>query len=145
VNSANLSKDPQENFTIMEQVNVNQASQVFPTVPAGYCTLSVAGAAGDRVLTADQAACDFIELTGAISGNITVTLPAQTIPQVEGGQNSFTTLPTWLKYFGNKTTGAFTVTIRSATGAGSLLAGNGSNTYGWRAFNGTDVVGATAG
>lgn len=111
-------------------------------MPAGFCTINVAGSS-DVNLTPDQAGSDFLVFTGALTGNINVTLPASPFPLVEGGPAGSATLPTWLKYFGNRTTGDFGLNIKSSTGSGvgSLLAGNGTNTYGWRAFDGSNVVG----
>lgn len=129
----------------MEQIAVNSASQVFASVPAGYCSVDCTGSA-DITLTADQAACDFINLHGAIGAAINVIVPpTPAFPMVEGGQAGFATLPTWLKYFGNRTTGNFALTIKSTSGTGSTIPGNGTNTYGWRAFDGTNVVGQVEG
>ena len=65
----------------------------------GNLVKSIAGGAGDTTLTAAEARADSIRLTGAITGNRTVTLPA--VP--------------WAKVFYNDTSGAFTVTVKTSS------------------------------
>ena len=65
----------------------------------GNLVKSIAGGAGDTTLTAAEARADAIRLTGAITGNRTVTLPATP----------------WAKVFYNDTSGAFTVTVKTSS------------------------------
>ena len=65
----------------------------------GNLVKSIAGGAGDTTLTAAEARADSIRLTGAITGNRTVTMPA--VP--------------WAKVFYNDTSGAFTVTVKTSS------------------------------
>jgi len=85
---------------------------------SGQLSKSVAGAV-DVTLTATEAANGNIELTGAITANINVIVP--------------TTRRMWRFY--NSTTGAFTLTVKTAAGTGvavtqgssALLESNGTN------------------
>lgn len=94
----------------------------FPTLPAGYATRSVAGGA-DVTLTSAEGATDIIELTGLLTGNVRVTIPAPTTPQIIGtaGGANFKIGLSWLKLIRNSTTGPFTLTVLG-TAAGSGLA-----------------------
>lgn len=86
----------------------------------GKLTKSIAGGAGTVALTAAEALNGFIDLTGAITGNKVVTVPAS---------------PSMSWAVRNATTGNFTVTFRTATGTGVavpqgmtlLLASDGTN------------------
>lgn len=71
----------------------------------GVSTINCAGSA-NVVLTAAQAAVGVLELTGVLTGNISVIVP--------------NTLGKW--QIVNVTTGAFTVTVKTATGSGVVVA-----------------------
>ena len=68
----------------------------------GRLVKSVAGGAGTTVLTAAEARNDILEFTGALTGNRTIEVP--TMPRV------------WIVF--NNTTGAFTLTVKTAAGTG---------------------------
>jgi len=70
----------------------------------GYLTLSVAGAA-NVTLTQAQASNDILNLTGILTGNITVFLPAIA----------------WRKQIRNNTTGGFTLTVAPTGGTGVVV------------------------
>ena len=63
-------------------------------------------ATGDTVVTVAQAGAGILNFTGALTGNVTVTLPAG----VSGR---------WLVF--NSTSGAFTITVRNPTGASVVV------------------------
>lgn len=67
---------------------------------------SIAGGAGNTTLTSSESANTILEVTGAITGNRTVTLPLINRQ--------------WIVF--NNTTGAFTVTFIGATGTGVVVA-----------------------
>lgn len=69
-------------------------------------SLSIAGAAATTTLTAAQAANKTMEFTGAITGNQNVVVPNSTDPIA----------------FYNGTSGAFTVTFKTASGTGIVVA-----------------------
>jgi phage-related tail fiber protein len=66
----------------------------------------VLNAAGDTVVTVAQVSAGILNFTGALTGNVTVTLPAGVTGK-------------WLVF--NSTTAAFTVTVRNPTGASVVL------------------------
>ena len=63
-------------------------------------------ATGDTVVTVAQAGAGILNFTGALTGNVTVTLPAGVTGR-------------WLVF--NSTSGAFTVTVRNPTGASVVV------------------------
>lgn len=91
----------------------------------GLLSKSIAGGAGTTVLTSAEAANDILELTGTITGNRVVEVPATT--------------KQWTVY--NGTTGAFTVTVKVNGQTGIVVA---STKRAILYSNGTDVVRATA-
>lgn len=102
----------------------------------GISTVNCAGSA-NVVLTAAQAGVAVIELVGALTGNIAVIVP--------------TPPGNWI--ISNQTTGAFTVTVRTAAGNGIMVAqgysnelwSDGANVYTSRTdFTGIAISGATA-
>jgi len=78
--------------------------KMLSIAPSAYLNLSVAGAI-NVTLTALQVANTVINLTGAITANIAVIVPTAT------GE--------WT--FSNNTTGAFTVTVKTAAGTGIVV------------------------
>jgi hypothetical protein len=107
----------------VEQVQSNGGNQTFPVLPAGYATRDVSGNA-NVVLKSNEGICDFIELTGVLTGNIVVTIPTPPIAQVVGTSPNapLKVAPSWLKFVRNSTTGAFTITLVGPGGGGVLLA-----------------------
>lgn len=99
------------------------ASTAFANYAAnGVLTKNVAGGA-TVTLTAAEAAAATIILTGALTANISVVVPAA------AGQWNIK----------NSTTGAYTVTIKTASGTGVLI----NQGYAWTVFcDGTNVVDA---
>ena len=92
--------------------------------PYGGLSKSVAGAA-DVTLSHPEARNDILEFTGVLTGNINVIVPLA--------------VDQWTVY--NGTTGAFTLTVRGASGTGVVIA------TGKRAIlyaDGTNVVRVTA-
>jgi hypothetical protein len=90
----------------------------------GLLALSVAG--GSNVtLTRAQAACDILQLTGALTANIQVIVPLA--------------IDKWIVY--NGTTGAFTLTVIGPTGTGVVV---GSGKRALLYADGTNVVRASA-
>ncbi len=87
-------------------------------------TVSLAG--GSVVLSKAQARAYVLELTGLLTGNVTVEFPK--VPGV-----------TWAVY--NNTTGAFTVTLKNNGGAGVAITQTKKATY---YSDGTDMVKVTA-
>lgn len=73
--------------------------------PQGMLTKSVAGNS-NVVLSPTESSYNIIQLTGAITGDISVTFTAQEKP--------------WIVY--NHTTGAHTITCKCATGTGIVVA-----------------------
>lgn len=75
-----------------------------------YATKSISSialnATGDTAVTVAQAGAGILNFTGALTGNVTVTLPAGVTGR-------------WLVF--NATTGAFTVTVRNPTGGSVVL------------------------
>lgn len=92
------------------------------SISAGLLTKSVAGGA-NVTLTADEAANGIIILTGAITANIQVIIPAV-------GNRLIVA---------NRTTGAFTVTVKTAAGTGIVVAQNTNETL---FCDGTNVLSA---
>lgn len=76
--------------------------------PLNYQPISIAGGV-DQTLTVDQAIVHHIELQGAITANINVNFPT-----VAGDKGSW-----WVIF--NNTTGAFTVTVKPASGTGVAI------------------------
>lgn len=91
----------------------------------GYLAKSIAGGAGTTVLTAAEASNDILELTGAITGNRVVEVPAYPTKQ-------------WTVF--NNTSGAFTVTVKVNGQTGIVVA---STKTAILYSNGTDVERAT--
>jgi phage-related tail fiber protein len=85
-------------------------TQLATTAFAQYAVNGVSSialnATGDTVVTVAQAGAGILNFTGALTGNVTVTLPAGVTGR-------------WLVF--NSTTGAFTVTVRNPTGASVVL------------------------
>ena len=105
----------------MEQLLINNANQVFPIIPAGPALRDVSGAANVS-LSSSEAASDIILLSGVLTGNIVVTVPAPQVPaQVNGSTGSVGLGAGWIKIFRNNTTGAFTLSIQGPTGAPIVL------------------------
>lgn len=73
----------------------------------GRVSIAVGGGAGTTVLTAAQWRNDIIEFTGALTGARTIEVPALVSRQ---------------KIIYNATTGAFTLTVKTAAGTGKALA-----------------------
>lgn len=91
----------------------------------GRLSKSVAG--GSNVtLTADEASNRTLELTGIITGNIEII-----VPTADGAE--------WI--VNNKTTGAFTVTVKTAAGTGIVV---GTAKVALLYCDGTNIVRATA-
>lgn len=88
-----------------------------------FLKLSVAGAT-DKNLTTDQSYSLIVEFTGALTGNINVIVASLT--------------KQWI--FFNNTTGAFTLTVKPATGTGIAI-GQGKRAILY--FDGTNIVRAT--
>lgn len=87
---------------------------------SGVLSKSVAGAV-DVTLTAPEARNPILVLSGVLTGNINVILP--------------TTRRTWVVY--NNTTGAFTLTVKTAAGTGILLP---RNVWGLLVGDGTNML-----
>lgn len=108
----------------MPQPKINIASLDDAVSTANVTTVSVAG--GSNVtLTATQARTGQLVLTGAITANINVIVP--TTPR--------------MYVVTNNTTGAFTVTVKTAAGTGVAVAQTASVIL---VSNGTNVVGLTS-
>jgi hypothetical protein len=73
----------------------------------GRTAKSIAGGAGTTALTAAEAACPVLELSGVITGNRIVTIPAF----VDGA--------IWHVF--NNTTGSFSVTMKGPSGTGVVI------------------------
>lgn len=85
--------------------SVQIATTAFVQITSkGRIAINVAGSA-NVTLTGVQAGYAFIEFTGALTGNITVTVPGSA--------------STWIMK--NSTSGAYTITLASATGSGSNM------------------------
>jgi hypothetical protein len=93
-------------------------------VKRGRLSKSVAGSS-DVTLTADEASNRFLEFTGTLTGNINVILPT-----ADGAE--------WI--MNNKTSGAFTLTVKTAAGTGFVIA-SGKAATGY--CDGTNIVRAT--
>lgn len=94
--------------------------------PAKWGRLSKSVAGGvDVTLTGDEAGNRILELTGTITGNINVI-----VPSADGAE--------WI--VSNKTTGAFTVTIKTAAGTGIVIATSKAATV---YCDGTNILRAT--
>jgi hypothetical protein len=98
INSMGLSLTQQQN------ARTNIAALSALDVGAGRLSKSVAGGV-DVTLTAAEASAQFIELTGTITANINVIVPAAAR----------------LFYVYNGTSGAFTVTIKTPSGSGVIV------------------------
>lgn len=101
--SSTLGASPGEGFTVgTDGINFYTIGKIAPTA-SGLTLLnkSVAGAI-DVTLTANESAFNIINFTGAITANINIIVP--------------TAVRSW--YFYNNTTGAFTVTVKTAAGTG---------------------------
>lgn len=104
-------------------VKVNANFDELYTRAQGKLTKSIAGGAGTVALSAAEALNGIIDLTGVITGNKVVTVPATP------------TMP-WLVR--NSTSGSFTVTFKTAAGTGveiprgmtQVLASDGTNVVG---------------
>ncbi|MGE8065577.1 gp53-like domain-containing protein [Pseudomonas sp. NPDC089569] len=83
--------------------NTQLATTAFVMGARGGANVAMA-ATGNTTLTAAQYGADFLFLTGALTGNVTLTLPAM--------------LGSWTIF--NSTSGAFTVTVK-APGAGTTI------------------------
>lgn len=92
-----------QSMTVNEQAQAraNIAALSAADVGKGYLAKSVAGNV-DVTLNATEAANQFIELTGALTGNINVIVPA--------AARAF--------YIHNNTSGAYTLTVKTAAGTG---------------------------
>jgi len=104
----------------IDPAKTDQLSTAMATLLRGRATVSVAGGAG-VTLTAAQHSLPILILTGALTANINVIFPAST--------------GTWVVR--NQTTGAFTVTCKTAAGSGVVVSqgtsnalwGDGTNIY----------------
>ena len=83
--------------------NINDRRIGIPSV--GLLSLSVAGGVGDTTLTAAQTRNNILQFTGALTGNRNIIVPVS--PQ------------SWGVF--NNTTGAFTLTVKTAAGPGVLV------------------------
>ena len=83
--------------------NINDRRIGIPSV--GLLSLSVAGGVGDTTLTAAQTRNNILQFTGALTGNRNIIVPVS--PQ------------SWGVF--NDTTGAFTLTVKTAAGTGVLV------------------------
>ena len=83
--------------------NINDRRIGIP--PVGLLSLSVAGGVGDTTLTAAQTRNNILQFTGALTGNRNIIVPVS--PQ------------SWGVF--NDTTGAFTLTVKTAAGTGVLV------------------------
>lgn len=111
---------------ITDATAVGTDSLSFARTRGGYLAKSIAGGAGTTTLTAAEASNDVLELTGAITGNRVVEVPAYPTKQ-------------WTVF--NNTTGAFTVTVKVTGQTGIVVA---STKTAILYSNGTDVERATA-
>lgn len=104
----------------IDTAKTDQLSTAINTLLRGRATVNVAGGAG-VTLTAAQHSLPILILTGALTANINVIFPAST--------------GTWVVR--NQTTGAFTVTCKTAAGSGVVVSqgtsnalwGDGTNIY----------------
>jgi hypothetical protein len=87
------------------------AKAILSHLQLGFVSKSVAGAV-DVTLTEAEASVGFLKLTGAITGNISVILPAT---------GNFLAAGNWW-IVNNATTGAFTLTFKGSTGTGIVVA-----------------------
>lgn len=87
-------------------VQITNSGKEFTIYNGGYNAISVAGAAGDTTLTEAQYNVSVIKFTGVLTGNRGVILP----------------LTAGIHYiFENATTGAFSLTVKGASGAGVAI------------------------
>lgn len=99
---------------------LNLVADSIEWVGAGFASIDISGS-GDTTLTAAQYKTRLIVLTGALTGNRNVILPARKFR--------------WVIY--NNTSGAYTVTAKTAAGAGvAVTQGKRALVYG----DGTDVL-----
>jgi hypothetical protein len=124
LNSPTFTGDPKAPTPVLGDNDTSIATTAFVQgTLGGYLTKSVAGGA-TVTLTAVEAGNGIIEFTGVLTANIAVVVP---------------TSPTRLWIFKNSTTGAYTVTVKTAAGAGVVV------TQGKRAIlftDGTNVLSA---
>lgn len=111
-----------QGLTTQQQANAraNIAAPGAADIGWGRLSKSVAGGT-DVTLTATEAANQFLDLTGTLTANINVIVPTAVR----------------LFYIHNATTGAFTVTFKTAAGTGVLIP---QGTYVHVYCNGTDVI-----
>ncbi len=104
--SSTLQVDIQQGFTLAtDGVSFYTVGRPIVTTPAiTQLSKSVAGSA-DVTLTAAEAAYSIINFTGALTGNINVIVPSN--------------VNEWLMY--NNTTGAYTLTVKTAAGSGVAI------------------------
>jgi hypothetical protein len=98
------------NITHLEQnqaqphVTINEAFNAFDKAVAGYLSKSLAS--GDVTLTTDEGRSAIVELTGTLTANRNLIVPAKTK----------------IYFVANSTTGAFTATVKTAAGTGVTVA-----------------------
>ena len=124
--SATLDAAAGEGFTVVtDGSNFYTIGKIAPT-SSGLTLLNKSAAGGaDVTLTSGESAYNIINFTGVLTANINVIVP--------------TAVRQW--YFYNNTTGAFTLTVKTAAGTGIAIA------QGSRAIlysDGTNVVSATS-
>ena len=103
----------------MEQVAINNASQVMPTIPAGVALRDVTGF-GIKTLSTSEGAADIIMLSGVVAAaGVIVVVPTPSVPnQVIGTFPAAGGLAAgWTKIFRNNTTGPGTLQISGPLGA----------------------------
>lgn len=91
---------------------VSDLLEALFTAAYGLLSKSVAGSA-DVTLTADEAANGVLVLTGVLTGSISLIVP------LTASVGGLTVNPRWVVY--NGTSGAFTLTVKGATGTGIVV------------------------
>ena len=122
------------------------------TVPAGYAFQSLAGGFPSITLSANVAAADIIEFTGALTiQNITVEIPQGLFPTQVSGSVSYSgpTTAGWSKIIKNSTTGNFLVFVQGLGGTNTVTIPRGETLWvyspdGLQVFAGSGAAGTGA-
>lgn len=113
-------------LNVLPAADVNALADALEWVAAGYLSKSIAGSTTPVTLAEAEYEVSVLKLTGVITANIAVEVPAH------AGRR-------WLVQ--NATTGAFTVTVKTAAGTGiAILQGTAALLFG----DGTDILRANS-
>lgn len=121
----------------MEPLGINGSSQGIVSIPAGPAVQSIANVGTSFKLPSSVSSSDIIELTGALTSDVVVTVATPMISHVVGTTGPYAIVQSWVKIVRNNTSGTFNVTVRGPGGRAIFIAQGTSETC--YSENGIDV------